>query len=261
MSQGLPSEILTKEESSDKSDLKATKAPAIDDEPKSNSSPKSRTLALENLDPARLSVMREYFNFGVNRFLLTVIGLLFVITQISCSVSDYFVSIWTRHEETKSNVSKVDLMAGSLRGSITFDNFSSATYAIISGFFTATILVIGTTRAFGFYANTIQVSKNVHKLMLGRILGAPLHFFETNPSGRILNRFSADLGSMDEQLPKVMLDSYQMTLVIIGAICVTVAVNPLFAIPIIVLITIFGQIRSIYLRTSKNIKRLDGICK
>ena len=39
--------------------------------------------------------------------------------------------------------------------------------------------------------------------MLAAVLRAPLAFFHTTPTGRILNVFSKDQGSVDEQLPAV----------------------------------------------------------
>lgn len=88
-----------------------------------------------------------------------------------------------------------------------------------------------------------------------------MRFFDTNPSGRILNRFSKDMGAVDEFLPKAFLDSAQVILNMGGAIIVTAIVNPIFLIPLIVMSIIFVFIRKIYLKTSKNIKRLEGICK
>lgn len=46
----------------------------------------------------------------------------------------------------------------------------------------------------------------MHSKALAAVLGSPLSFFHTNPAGRILNRFSKDLGIVDEQLPMVMFD-------------------------------------------------------
>lgn len=37
-----------------------------------------------------------------------------------------------------------------------------------------------------------------------------MRFFDTNPSGRIMNRFSKDMGAIDEFLPKALLDSSQV---------------------------------------------------
>lgn len=39
---------------------------------------------------------------------------------------------------------------------------------------------------------------------------SPMSFFHANPSGRILNRFSKDMGSVDELLPQAMLDCLQV---------------------------------------------------
>ena len=52
---------------------------------------------------------------------------------------------------------------------------------------------------------TVKCAKNLHNSMLSGILKAPVLFFDTNPAGRILNRFSKDTETMDELLPQSLI--------------------------------------------------------
>ena len=59
-------------------------------------------------------------------------------------------------------------------------------------------------------------SRNLHDKMFEKILKAPSKFFDTNPSGTILNRFSKDMGSMDEMLPTTVLDVIRVIKMVIS---------------------------------------------
>lgn len=52
----------------------------------------------------------------------------------------------------------------------------------------------------------VNCAKHLHNSMLGGILKAPVLFFDTNPAGRILNRFSKDIEYIDEILPQTFSD-------------------------------------------------------
>jgi ATP-binding cassette subfamily C (CFTR/MRP) protein 4 len=41
----------------------------------------------------------------------------------------------------------------------------------------------------------------MHDNMFTKVLRTPMIFFDTNPVGRVLNRFSKDIGLVDELLP------------------------------------------------------------
>jgi len=100
------------------------------------------------------------------------------------------------------------------------------------------------------------------------ILGPPPHtlprrkyWYFSSFLGRILNRFSKDLGSIDEQLPKVLLDSGQIIIVVIGSIIVTVTVKWDFLIPVAVVTVLALGVRIVFLNTSQNVKRIEGVSK
>lgn len=65
--------------------------------------------------------------------------------------------------------------------------------------------------------------------------------------------------TVDEVLPKAIFDGIHGNLVLLGAIIVTATVNPYFLIPVAVMGALFAFIRMVFLKTSKNIKRLEGI--
>ena len=75
---------------------------------------------------------------------------------------------------------------------------SAIGFAIIFTFFGS---VITFSLALLFYYIVITASRRLHNRMLHRVLHCPVYFFDTNPCGRILNRFSKDVGFLDEQLP------------------------------------------------------------
>lgn len=56
-------------------------------------------------------------------------------------------------------------------------------------------------KSFAFFTFATIASRNIHNLVLEKILSAAMIFFDTHLSGNILNRFSRDLGILDEQMP------------------------------------------------------------
>jgi len=50
---------------------------------------------------------------------------------------------------------------------------------------------------------TLRASGTMHKNMLNRILRAPMSFFDTTPTGRVVNRFAKDVDVTDNSIPMV----------------------------------------------------------
>lgn len=104
----------------------------------------------------------------------------------------------------------------------------------------------------------MRASRNLHNTMFNGVTRARMYFFHTNPSGRILNRFSKDMGQVDEILPSVMIDVIQIFLQLFGIIIVISLVNYYFIIPTVIVGIIFYYLRVYYLSSSRNIKRIEA---
>ncbi|KAF4008060.1 hypothetical protein G4228_019618 [Cervus hanglu yarkandensis] len=76
-------------------------------------------------------------------------------------------------------------------------------------------------------------------------------------SGGILNRFSKDIGHMDNLLPLIFQDFIQAFLLVIGVVGLMVAAVPWIAIPVIPLGIGFFFLRRYFLETSQDVKCLE----
>lgn len=139
--------------------------------------------------------------------------------------------------------------------------WTTETYAYICGGILASLFVITLIRSVIFFNFCASASQNLHDTMFRGVISTTLRFFDLNPSGRIMNRFSKDLGSADEALPKAFLDAIQINLTMVGAILVTVYTNINFTIVIFIMFVLFWMVRKFYLKSSTNIKRLEGTSK
>lgn len=72
-----------------------------------------------------------------------------------------------------------------------------AMFGIINSLFT-----LG--RAFSFAFGGLRAAIHIHASLLENIISAPICFFDQNPSGRILNRLSSDLYTVDDSLPFIL---------------------------------------------------------
>jgi ATP-binding cassette subfamily C (CFTR/MRP) protein 1 len=108
---------------------------------------------------------------------------------------------------------------------------------------------------------SIEASRKLHERMAFAIFRSPMSFFDTTPAGRILNRFSSDIYRVDEVLARtfnmlfVNAARCGFTLIVISAS------TPAFIALIIPLGALYLWIQRYYLRTSRELKRLDSVTK
>lgn len=72
------------------------------------------------------------------------------------------------------------------------------------------IIVFGTIcyacHSFCFFQMCVRISVNLHDMLYQGITRAKMLFFNNNPSGRILNRFSRDIENVDSVVPHTLVE-------------------------------------------------------
>ncbi|XP_043679996.1 ATP-binding cassette sub-family C member 4-like isoform X2 [Vespula pensylvanica] len=217
----------------------------------------------------------KYFRFGGSWLTLITFLILSIITQISVNGTDYWVSYWTNLEVIRSSKNRTLIINKRneyqhtinntiLSSFLSVDNLgllttTSAIYVYTISIFICVILVI--MRSIFFMEICVIASRKIHDASFNNLLQTNMRFFHMNPSGRILNRFSKDIGAIDELLPKPMIEVIQIFLVTCGIIIMELIVNYWTIIPLIILGICAYFIKIVYIKTVQSIKRYEGICR
>ena len=101
------------------------------------------------------------------------------------------------------------------------------------------------TRALIISFSCLATSYNLHKIMIEKVLRAPIKFFDTTPIGRILTRLTQDIGTFDFIMPvtgNFVLNNTFRAFSILILICVSV---PFMIIPAAIVIFLAVWIRKI----------------
>ncbi|KAG2056246.1 multidrug resistance-associated ABC transporter [Suillus hirtellus] len=108
---------------------------------------------------------------------------------------------------------------------------------------------------------SLRSSKHLHDSMLHSVMRAPLSFFETTPTGRILNLFSRDTYVVDQILARVIQNLIRTSAVCASILLVIGFSFPPFLIAVIPLAWFYYKITVYYLATSRELKRLVAVSR
>ncbi|KAF7897008.1 hypothetical protein EAF00_005236 [Botryotinia globosa] len=108
---------------------------------------------------------------------------------------------------------------------------------------------------------SIEASRKLHERMAFAIFRSPMSFFETTPAGRILNRFSSDVYRIDEVLARTFNMLFVNTARALFTLVVISVASPPFIAFIFPLSGVYYWVQRYYLRTSRELKRLDSVSR
>ncbi|XP_075056002.1 ATP-binding cassette sub-family C member 4 isoform X1 [Mixophyes fleayi] len=197
-------------------------------------------------------VYKKYFLSGSSYIMLFVLFLLNIFAQVAYVLQDWWLSYWATEQE------KLNVTSGSNINGTKAEQLDLNLYLGVYAGLTVATIIFGILRSLLVFQVLVSAAQSLHNQMFQSLLRAPVLFFDRNPIGRILNRFSKDIGHLDDLLPFTFLDFMQVFLQILGVIAVAVAVIPWILIPLLPLVIIFFFLRRYFLETSRDIKRLES---
>uniref|UniRef100_A0A158Q5Q4 Multidrug resistance-associated protein lethal(2)03659 n=1 Tax=Dracunculus medinensis TaxID=318479 RepID=A0A158Q5Q4_DRAME len=204
--------------------------------------------------------------------LLPLLFIFVVSVQIFSNFIDWWLKKWTNASEKSmelANASSILLLQGAKSESyvdvVNFGLFSSIVnlnlYRNIYAVMVAILVLVSVLKCIWFRSSQAVASNVLHDSMFKSVMKAKISFFDENPIGRILNRFSKDVGMMDDQLSFVFFEFLNGLITFIGIVCVILLINPIVFVPAIPLLFVFFFIRFFYLFSSRDVKRLEATTK
>nr|XP_023018986.1 multidrug resistance-associated protein 4-like [Leptinotarsa decemlineata] len=206
----------------------------------------------------------------------------YTIGQMFDSVTDYFLSIWVNLEQMRSKQrndtfisasNPVDSSLNSITRNVATNtiNFRSGhwlkpiltpdnTLIIYTCLILTTVSVTVLIRII-FFRSCLNASTRLHNRMFSKIVHSTMRFFNSNPSGRILNRFSKDIGIVDEGIPSTFGETISVGFLVVATCLMVAILNPWMMIPSLIILLIFYFMRKAFLVSSRNIKRIEAITR
>ncbi|CAF0716997.1 unnamed protein product [Brachionus calyciflorus] len=192
----------------------------------------------------KFSVLVDYMKkSGV--FNSSMFFVFFNFSNVALAASSFWLSAWSN--DSTENIQKAQERK----------YFRLAIY-IALGFLQCVLLNIANIFLVLMY---IRAAKLYHTKLLTTILRSTLHFFESTPAGRIINRFSRDIESLETSIP----DSFKICAFCVSNIIHTLIIlaytTPISLILILPASIIYLFIQRYYVSSARQLARLDSSTK
>lgn len=131
----------------------------------------------------------------------------------------------------------------------------------IYGLIGIAVLVLSLLNNFYWLERGIKAGKTMHDKMLRSVLAAPVRFFDSTPVGRIIQRFSRDIESVDVYLQWSFISVVNCLLQIAVSVFLILAMVPFMVIIIVPVLYAYYIVQKNYRSPAREAKRFDSIAR
>merc|ERR1719489_112505 len=193
----------------------------------------------------KASVFLRYFK-AVGTFMCFIILLSEALYQVSVIGASIWISDWSEDG----------------------DNLSTEEFREQIGLRLGVYGALGAAQAFFVMADVytlaigcLEAARKMHQVLLHNILRAPASFFDTTPLGRIVNRFSKDVYTVDDTLPWAIRQWNGCMFQVVGIIAVIMYSTPIFGAVVLPIAILYYIAQRFYVRTSRQLKRIENVTR
>lgn len=109
-----------------------------------------------------------------------------------------------------------------------------------------------------YYSGSVNASRLIFSSLLHSILRARMRFFDITPAGRIINRFSKDIETIDQQMMITCLFFLVSIIDVVTITAIITSVTPVFLPVGLAVALLFIGVGFLYLMTSRELKRMEA---
>lgn len=161
-------------------------------------------------------------------------------------------SFWSLPLSSKSPLS-ISTMASS------DDKINAGYYLLIYALLSLFYIFISLVREGYIFWGSLRASRTLHTRLLESVSRAQLQFFDTTPLGQLMNRFSKDIEAIDQDVAPIAVGMLGCLFSMISIVVLISVITPGFLIAGFFITIIYFAIGQFYLRSSRDLKRLESV--
>jgi len=113
----------------------------------------------------------------------------------------------------------------------------------------------------GLTVARIRAAERIHFQLLDKVLRLPMAFFDTTPLGRIINRFSSDMFSVDIRIANKTMDILLFGISVLSTLLVIIFTTPSFIVLVPFLLLGYWAAQACFLSASRTLARIYSVSK
>jgi ABC-type multidrug transport system fused ATPase/permease subunit len=134
-------------------------------------------------------------------------------------------------------------------------------YLGIYGLLGLSYMLVSLLREAILFGGSLSASWKIHKRLLECVTRARFRFFDSTPLGQIMNRFSKDIESVDQEIAPVALGMVHCLASVVSIVILISVITPGFLIAGVFISVIYFFIGKFYIRSSRDLKRLESVMR